>query len=125
MLSGVAPISLGAGLVLRLLTAVTSCERTRVEIGKKASSTFETTPGLHGHRRKSVFGRYRAGGAISLCHVIIGHRGKTRSTRSGETSMRVMVLVLALLAASAARQRRALRTGPLLADGCGNTMSGS
>jgi len=85
MLSGVAPISLGAGLVLRLQNVSEPVNARVSKIGKKSFEvTFETTPGLsRGDRPQAVFGPIPAqAGAISLCRCDHCNRGKTRLVTS-------------------------------------------
>jgi len=82
MLSGVAPISLGAGLVLRLQNVSEPVNARVSKIGKKTFEvTFETTPGLHDAIVRKLFsGRYQLRRArFRFADVIIAIAGRLAS----------------------------------------------
>jgi cellulose synthase/poly-beta-1,6-N-acetylglucosamine synthase-like glycosyltransferase len=82
MLSGVAPISLGAGLVLRLQNVSEPVNARVSKIGKKSFEvTFETTPGLHEAIVRKLFsGRYQLRRArFRFADVIIAIAGRLAS----------------------------------------------
>jgi cellulose synthase (UDP-forming) len=82
MLSGTAPIPLGAGLVLRLQNVSEPVNARVSKIGKKSFEvTFETTPGLHEAIVRKLFsGRYQLRRArFRFADVIIAIAGRLAS----------------------------------------------